>query len=589
MVKYTEEQKSIIRNKDKRVEVLACPGSGKTTVLIGKVRKLIGRGISPKKILIVSFSNKAVENIKEKLNSNSVAIRTFHAYANGIIKKRYKDLGYKQLPDVIINEAESIQLMNEAMEAKPKTIKLLSKRINGLDAKAMLAEYSHYQYKQLQLQSSNQTKPNRNASKDVLNSKMEKIFKCYKKIKIKKSKIDYVDMMPMAKKLIGNQQEDIDFEYLFVDEVQDMSASQLSFLFVLSEKIPNLMTFGDPNQAIYGFNGAANMDLSSMMTNVKSLKLTRSHRLPQPIADFAASLMNTETTKIVGYSSDIKPKLCKFPAAKGRGIYPKLLKDIYTNAGSNASVTIAVLARTKAQLREIDAAILNRGYNSVRGYIDGDVNHVFKLLKLLDKLTSRIGKEPRTNNGKVRFERLIAKSLEFPYNKEQRRTFTDCRKLALNLMSNKNLEGKYILAKNIYLKLLRVNGEPVKDVKSELERWEPISRDFSNTSDFIEHIDLIHTKPEVCLSTIHAAKGGEWDYVIVAGLVEGGIPFYKSITQEQVDEERRLLYVAATRAKKELFLVQERYKTHDKKSSFLTADVEKFVECMPKVNSGVIS
>lgn len=578
MIKFTIEQKKVINTVKKRVDVLACPGSGKTTVLIERINKLITKGVRANRILVISFSNKAVENVKEKLKRDDVIVKTFHSYANALVQAHHQDLGFIH-PPVLIAEAQSLLRMRDAMLAKPKSFKLLNQHYQGLDSKKMLKLCSQYYLSQDELIS--QIQADTNQSWEAVFRKLEIIFKYYGKQKRLDSKIEYIDMLPMAKKLVHDMQNDIDFKYLFVDEAQDMSATQAELLSVLACSVSNVMTFGDSNQAIYGFMGGKYMELSSLMNNVQKLELTYSHRLPQPIADFAVALINSnsEIHPIVGYSSNIKPKLYPFPTNGGSDIYPKLMKSIYSKTKSKQT-SIAVLARTKAQLREVDSALLNKGYHTTRVYLVEDISHVLKVIKLLNKLDSRNLLSPKSNLEKIKFEKSIAKIMDVPYCKAMRRVFSDCRKISLRLMDAKHLESKYLLGEKIYLKLVRVNQGMHKDAKVELGRWEAIARKFSNTSDFVKHIKQINSKPKITLSTIHGAKGGEWDYVIVAGIVEGSIPFYKSDTPSKVEEERRLLYVASTRAKKELFLIQEKYKQFDGKSRFITKKVEKTVEHM---------
>lgn len=578
MFKFTEEQSKVINTVKIHVEVLACPGSGKTTVLIARINNLIQTGVSAKSILVVSFSNKAVENIKERLKNDDVVVKTFHSYACTLIKANYLDLGYKHSPS-LITEAQSLSRMGIAIAAKPKSFKFVCKNYASQDHNQLLELYRLYHYSQDELK--NLIQADTDEVNEAVLRRLNNIFKYYCKQKIRDSKIEYSDMIPIAKKLVLKLKSAIGFEYLFVDEAQDMSTSQAGLLSIMASSIPNVMSFGDSNQAIYGFMGGKYVGLSSLMNDVHKLKLTYSHRLPQPVADFAVELLNNkkDATLIKGYNSKIKPKLLPFPEGGGRDVYSKLMKYIFTKSGSNKA-SIAVLARTKAQLREVDAALLNKGFHTTRAYFHHDISHVFKVIELMNVLGSYKLVNPKSNLEKIKFEKKIAKVLDFPYSKEVRRSYTDCRKISLRIMDANHLESKYQLAAKIYLKLLRANQGMYKDARIELGRWEAIARKFSTTSALVKRIKVINGKQSVTLSTIHGAKGGEWDYVIVAGIVEGCIPFYKSDTELMIEEERRLLYVASTRARKELFLVQECYKTYNQKSRFLTKRAENLVEHM---------
>jgi DNA helicase II / ATP-dependent DNA helicase PcrA len=576
--KFTEEQSKVINTVKIHVEVLACPGSGKTTVLIARINNLIQTGVSAKRILVISFSNKAVENVKQKLMNEDVVVKTFHSYANFLIKANYKGLGYKNSP-TLITEAQSLLRMGKAIAAKPNSFKFVAKHYATLDPNQLLELYRLYHYSQDELKNLIQTETD--DVNEAVFRKLNNIFKLYSKQKLGDSKIEYSDMIPLAKKLTLRKKSAIGFEYLFVDEAQDMSTSQAGLLSVMASSIPNVMSFGDSNQAIYGFMGGKYVGLSSLMNRVHKLKLTHSHRLPQPVADLAFELLNNknDVTPIKGYTSKIKPKLLPFPEGGGRDVYPNLMKYIFTKSESNTA-SIAVLARTKSQLREVDAALLNKGFHTNRAYFHHDISHVLKVIELMNVLDSNKLVKPKTNLEKIKLEKKIAKVLDFPFSKKARRSYSDCRKISLRIMDANHLESKYQLAAKIYLKLLRANQGMYKDARIELGRWEAIARKFSTTTAFVKRIKVTNAKQSITLSTIHGAKGGEWDYVIVAGIVEGCIPFYKSVTREMIEEERRLLYVASTRARKELFLVQEYYKTYNQKSSFLTKRVEKLVEQM---------
>lgn len=587
MLDFTVEQLKIINTKKHHVEVIACPGSGKTEVLKARILKLIDTGVAPERILVLSFSNQAVSTVRAKLNQDFVAQMTFHAYGSSLLNKNYQRLGYSKKPKLLTPNRQ-VTVMAQALTTKPKSLKTINKafRDAAQDIKVNSNELMDL-YLRVHGDNESVTKLAKIYEEFApylqCETAIKNIFIKYEKLKKQKGLIDYSDMVKCAKRIV-NEVGAQDYQYLFVDECQDMSKAQAQLLIALSKVIPNVMTFGDPNQAIYGFMGGQYWQLSKLMPEVVQYPLTQSFRLTQGTADFATVLINPEVGagSFKGRSPGMSPILYKCKSAQERSnkLLGVIVKVIQRN--KNRRPTIAVLARTKAQLRDFEAVLLNNSYKVDSKFRTQQLEYVEKVIALLNMLKKLDNQKPSKKLGKQKLERRILKVTKLGSKSFKPRTLAQCRRLINHIQFTPSLEGRYILARKILEKLLRSVGELSKDIRAELGRWEPIARKFDNASVLKRYIHKLQAQPSIVTSTIHGAKGGEWDYVLVLGVIDGCLPHYTAINlknnnQKRLEaEERRIFNVAVTRPRKRLYLFEEPFhhartkKTYIEPSRFLT-------------------
>lgn len=587
-VKYTAEQQKIITTQDPCVEVLACPGSGKTAVLLARISYLINSGLSPDKILVLSFSNSTVDLIKDKLIDTSVHVKTFHSFGATIVQDNYKQLGFKRRPK-LLSPMQQRETMAEVLTEKPKSHKAI---------KTAFKEFQDIEFDIIHLIEVNARAQGDYRAVSELAQMDQKflpyaqhpdavknIFIGYRKLKKQGGFIDYADMVKLAKKVLEPAASQ--YDHVLVDECQDMSDNQAELLQGLATIIPNVMTFGDPNQAIYGFMGGKYRP--DILSNRRLFHLTKSFRLTYPIAELATSLFNTSTKKpIKGRGPGNLPQLFDCANVQARS---KILVSIISNLTFEQSEvgiqpSIAVLARTKAQLRDIESVLLFEDFMVEAKYRLPQPEHVERVMALLKMIDQLADLTPTTKAEKVKLEQRILKVTKSEDENFNPRTLANCRRLIKSGQVTPSLEGRYILARKIYEKLLRASENPsLKDIRSELGRWEPIARKFDEVLAFKKHIRELQKKSPIITSTIHGAKGREWDYVLVLGVTDGSIPHYSATKLKDkfmvnlLEEERRLFYVAVTRPKKGLFIFHEPIHhapsstVYTKPSRFMTQEV----------------
>jgi DNA helicase-2/ATP-dependent DNA helicase PcrA len=255
------------------------------------------------------------------------------------------------------------------------------------------------------------------------------------------------------------------------------------------------------------------------------------------------------------------------------------------------SVDIAVLARTKAQLRDVEIALLAAGYQIQplhRTCMPAHMDTLLDLLALVEKIVIRLAEEKKINRAKLE-QRLIAVA-KLSDAEINQKVIAACRRKLMKALLSPTFEGCYIAVRKVYQKLLRASGKFKLnlDIRTELGRWEPLCNQFSNVAELRNYVLELRTRPSVTTSTIHRAKGGEWDHVLVLGLTDGCLPYYREIDRGAEDEERRLFYVSATRPRERLYFFQAPYhhsasgRTYEERSRFVTPKVRKLLDIAPK-------
>lgn len=588
IIKFTKEQRLIVRTKKKRTEVLAYAGAGKTRTLCGRIHWLFDQGITPHQILVLSFSNTAVNILVERLEER-ITVQTFHAFTHSLVRQHYRTLGLSKQPQ-LITSTQRLDLIQKAVKDSPDQLNTVNRAIGvNLSIKQEIlrldAFYTRVQGDRM-LAKSLVSDPNSEffAYRKVLKP-LSQIHRQYRKLKLAASLIDYADMLRLGRVAI-EQGNGVHYQYLFVDECQDMSREQAEMLRVLATWIPNIMVFGDPFQGVFGFAGGRYWQLSSLMDNVQMYSLTQSFRLTQRTADLASAIiapLSDTKIRLLGRKPGRKPELihCKTLQEQTQQVL-----DVVQNIGRDgkSAAGIAILARTKAQLREVEIALLNAGYPIHQRHRLPAPEHMDTLLDILTLLeTCRTRIENHKKIPPKKLERRLLRAAGLSSVSISSKVIEACRRKLCKAILSPTLEGRYIGARKIYEKLLRHHGSLTIDLRAELGRWEPLLSKFACAAALRKCLCELRKLPPITTSTIHRAKGGEWNYVLVLGITDGSIPFYREIERGELDEERRLLYVAASRPRERLFLFHTPYhhamsgRKYQEPSRFLTPDVRRLL------------
>lgn len=575
-MKPTTHQRQIVQTTRRNVEVRASPGSGKTTTLIQRIKHLMRNGTPASQILVLSFAKKSVDEFRNRLqrsleqkgNSGKKSLlqkksavgnelpttQTTHAFALSLVTRAGGGGGG------VPTSTESLVLLKEALRRcrKDASDQKLWQKLDDTTRRERLALVRELLKDSRRLKQLLKALSFAQASKQKLRDLMtapkfstglatyapialavQKRFACAKKVS---GKLDFGDMLEQAVDVLDGGAE-IPYTHVLVDEFQDGSAAQNLLLATLVKRDCQLMVFGDPEQAIYGFNGNSYTPLDQVVEDAVVMSLPESHRLHRQTAALAMAVAGKNTQKIVTMRDGDKPVL----VSSGGPIEQihAVVRDIQQllEQGVDAS-SIAVLARTNATLKTVEQSLLAMDINTARKGVACDLLHVQRVLRLV-RLVDRHARaqtpiDPDAVAHVFRKVKLTAKQ--------------DWKGRARSLQkaaSSSSLEGRYKECRDIYLKTLggvRSN----KAVHHDLNFWVAKCRDYSNALEMLDATK--HKQPVVQTMTIHTAKGGEWDYVFVVGVADGELPIFHAKSETALAEERRLLYVAVTRARNAVWL-----------------------------------
>ena len=586
-----DKQKEAVLYINGPMLVLAGAGSGKTKVLTNRIANLIDNGISPANILAITFTNKAAKEMKDRVfnlignDAYMIQISTFHSLGLKILKENYEKLGYDK-NFVVIDSDDALTVIKKIM----KDMNLSPQYYN---AKNIRNKISSAKNELMDLQSF----ANLEYDKNIV-----KVYEKYlEKLKLNNS-VDFDDLLILPIRLFREYPSVLEsyqerYKYILIDEYQDTNECQYIFSKMLAKKYKNIFVVGDNDQAIYAFRGANYKNILNFekdYPDCKTILLEENYRSTKTILNAANSVIkNNKLRKDKNlWSNNEEGELIKYIRTDGEkeeaDYVAKEIKKLISE-GVNP-VDIAVLYRTNAQSRVMEEACLKNNipykiigsfyfYNRkeikdlicylrlINNYKD-DVS----LLRVINVPKRKIGEKTIDNISNVALENNSClfdainsgKELEFKNlildlkEKCENLSLTEMVELVLDKSGIKQeLENEKSLDSEIRLE----NLEEFKSItKNYEEEYGVISLD-----DFLNEISLVSDMSEhqdgnnkVSLMTVHSVKGLEFDDVFVIGMEEGIFPHYNAInegTNSAIEEERRLCYVAITRAKKKLWLL----------------------------------
>ena len=590
-----DKQKEAVINIDGPMLVLAGAGSGKTKVLTTRVAYLIEQGVSPFNILAITFTNKAANEMKERVtnlvgnNAKMIQISTFHSFGLSIIKKHYKELGFKS-NFTILDSDDSLS-----------TIKRILKDMN-LDTKVYSPKFIRNKISSCKNELMSPGEFEKYADDEITGIAVEVYKKYQEKLRINNS-VDFDDLLMLPIILFKENPNILEyyqdrFQYILIDEYQDTNRVQYILTKMLAAKYQNICVVGDPDQSIYGFRGSNYRNILNFENDYKNTKvilLEQNYRSTKNILNVANSVIkNNKARKDKNLWTDnndgdkIKYKRCNDEKEEAHYVVKNIEKLIEDGVPKEE---IAVLYRTNAQSRTIEEALLreNIPYKVVGSfyfYNRKEIKDLISYLKLIyntddDVSLNRIINVPKRGIGTKTLSNLTllaatkgismydaidgGKELEFKNIIEQIKeesenlSLTELVDLVLDLSGmKKELENE---------KTLEAEGR-----LENLEEFKSITKNFENEygtislSEFLDEISLVSDIEEhknqtdvVTLMTVHSAKGLEFNYIFIVGFEEGIFPHSLSLyDNSEIEEERRLCYVAITRAKKKLELINSK-------------------------------
>lgn len=589
-MEFNKQQKETISSVDGNISVIASAGSGKTTALTYRIKNMVEEhGCIPSSILAVTFSKKSKDSISEKLyelNIHNVNVETFHSFALKIIISAYGSK-YK---------------VWTAKWEKEKFIQDIC--VSTLD----LCEADDVPFNDIfsfiSLQKVNMNTPNSSLLylKDMPFEKddMKKIYSLYEKEKEKNGYIEFDDFLNMANDALDIYPDILNayrnqFKYVLVDEFQDVSLSQSLLLKKINKK--NTMIVGDPLQAIYSFRGGDCkyiLDFDSEYSNVRIINLNTNYRCSSDIVKTANKLAlslpyscHKNYVESIAYNGSHKiPELRHFSDSDGESEWIAKKIASLKKAGYKYD-DIAMLSRTNAQLQNLERTLheQNISFDVVGGKLFTDLPEIKLIISYL-----RLALHENDN---VAFRYLYNKPnrwlnkkfLEEVENNSVRRNvslynamFTIDRRNwrfkngideifeVINRIQNKKYsnvsEIVHYLRERLSIDYFVTKGNQSDDGSyieqiDNLDNFEDMCQKYNTIDQLIQYLDDLNK--EACKSknqcvkllTIHKAKGMEYPVVFIIGCNQDLLPHYKS---NDIDDECRLMYVAITRAEKELYM-----------------------------------
>ena len=579
--------------------VLAGAGSGKTRVLTTRISYLVEElKVSPENILAITFTNKAAKEMKERVVQMlgsigyQIQISTFHSFGLLILKENYEKLGYKS-NFTILDSDDSLTVIKKIIkesgyDIKEYNPKAVRSKISG--AKNELVDTNEYY---------------RVAATDF-EQVVASIYKKYQDKLLINNSVDFDDLLTLPITLFKKYPEILKkyqerFKYILIDEYQDTNQAQYILTKMISAKYQNICVVGDDSQSIYSWRGANYRNILNFEKDFKdaqSILLEQNYRSTKNILEAANNViknnkMKKEKNLWTDNESGLKLKYHKAANEKEEADY--VVREIYKLLKEGIpSSSIAVLYRTNAQSRNMEEVLLkeNIPYKVVGSfyfYNRKEIKDLISYLKLIyntydDASLERVINVPKRGIGLKTIENLNNKALQngtslydaIDSGKElQFKNLIEELKLKSETTTLTELVD-IVLDKTGMKKELEAENSMEADIRLEnLEEFKTITKNFEEKNgiisleEFLSEISLVSDIEEhknnvdvITLMTVHSAKGLEFDYVFIIGLEEGIFPHNNSLFDtEELEEERRLCYVAITRAKKSLYLVNARKRT----------------------------
>lgn len=600
-----EKQLEAVKTTDGPLLVLAGAGSGKTKVLTTRIAYLIESGVEPYNILAITFTNKAAKEMKERIfklvgEVKDIQISTLHSFGLYLIKRHYNLLGYERNFTILDGDDSLVLVKNIVKEMglnsddyNPKAIR---NKISG--AKNELVDPFEYE---------------KYATTDF-EEVVCKVYKKYEERLKSNNSVDFDDLLILPIKLFSTFKDILKmyqerFKYILVDEYQDTNRVQYILVNMLAAKYKNICVVGDNDQAIYSWRGSDYRNILNFENDYPSLKsvmLEENYRSTKTILNAANDVIKNNKIrkdKNLWTKSEEGPKIRYHRASDEKDESYYVVNEIKNLLYDGVKrENIAVLYRTNAQSRNIEEAMLKENIpykviGSFYFYNRKEIKDLISYLKLIyntndDISLVRIINVPKRGIGDKTISNLSDKS--FKLNKSLydvidsgkeltfKNTIEELRELSNNVSLTELID--LILDKSGIRKDLESEKSVDAEIRlSNLEEFKSITRTYEEANDsvslgdFLEEISLVADINEhknetnvVTLMTIHSAKGLEFDYVFVIGMEEGLFPHLNSMETEDLEEERRLCYVAITRAKKKLWLVNaKRRMIYGKTDSYL--------------------
>jgi DNA helicase-2/ATP-dependent DNA helicase PcrA len=618
-----QQQLAAVTAADGPSLVIAGAGSGKTRTLIYRVAYLIDKGVDPTSILLLTFTRKAAQEMLQRAGlligarSERVAGGTFHSVANMLLRRYGRpielepgftilDRGDAEDLIALVRNQLGLNEKDKRFPRKGTIAEIFSKCENTLASleDVLLGEFAHFA--------------------EHLND-LDKLRNAYVAAKRQKQLLDYDDLLAKLRELLGaheptRQAISQNFRYILVDEYQDTNRLQADLVRKLAATHENVMAVGDDAQSIYAFRGATFrniMDFPALFPGTKVYKLEENYRSTQPILNLANEIIQSATEKYAKhlFTRKLDGPLPALVQAAGENAQSRFIAQRILELREEGVPLdeIAVLFRSSFHSFDLEIELSRRNLPFVKrgGFKFIETSHVKDLLAHLRVIENPLdavswnrllmlveGVGPKKAQDLiasfVRSEQPLAVLREV--SGRSSRPLKDlaimleeaARSTSLTPAEQVNEVYRY------YLPILKEHYDDYPKRMRDLEHLYTIAERYAGLSDFLADLALEPPDASVAdveagdrdderlvLSTIHSAKGLEWQCVFVIWVVDGRFPSaYSFMSEEELEEERRLFYVAVTRAKKHLYLTYP-INIYDKATGAILSKPSRFLDAVP--------
>ncbi|MCF6296634.1 MAG: UvrD-helicase domain-containing protein [Flavobacteriaceae bacterium] len=619
-----EVQKEAVLQKDGPMIIIAGAGSGKTRVLTYRIANLMKNGVDPFNILSLTFTNKAAREMKSRIanvvgqsEAKNLWMGTFHSVFARILRSESEKIGFPS-NFTIYDTQDSVRLLTSI-------IKELQLEKDKYKAKQILGRISQYKNSLITVRAYFKSPELLEADKMSGRPQIGKIYQEYVERCFKAGAMDFDDLLLRTNELLTRFPEVLAkyqdrFRYIMVDEYQDTNHSQYLIVRALADRYQNICVVGDDSQSIYSFRGANIQNILNFQKdydNVKIFKLEQNYRSSKVIVEAANSVIDKNKTKLdkeIWTSNDegekVKVMRTFSEGDEGRFVANSIFENKMQNQLTNDVFT--VLYRTNAQSRAIEDALRKKDikyriYGGLSFYQRKEIKDTLGYLRLLinpsdEEALKRVINYPARGIGQTTIDKLTVAANHYNKSIFEILLTLNTVDLKINTGTKIKLENFANMIRSFQIEMQTKNAfeitdtvlkktRLIKDIELEgtpeaISRVENVQELLNGIKDFIEEqkekeeeaslsyfledvalaTDFDNDKddiPRVSLMTIHLSKGLEFPYVYIVGLEENLFPSAMSMnTRSEIEEERRLFYVAITRAEKQVYLsyAQSRYR-----------------------------
>jgi DNA helicase-2/ATP-dependent DNA helicase PcrA len=651
-----ESQKRAVLQQNGPMIIIAGAGSGKTRVLTYRIAHLMNKGIDPFNILALTFTNKAAREMKERIatvvgasEAKNLWMGTFHSVFARILRSEAEKLGFPS-NFTIYDTQDALRLLTAI-------IKEMSLDKDRYKPKQVLSRISSFKNSLITVKAYYNTPELIEADTMAYRPKMGEIYAQYVERCFKAGAMDFDDLLLRTNELLTRfpavlaKYQDR-FRYILVDEYQDTNHSQYLIVRALADKFQNICVVGDDSQSIYAFRGANIQNILNFQRDyddVKIFKLEQNYRSTKNIVQAANSLIEKNKTKLDKEiwthnpeGSKIKVMRTFTESDEGRFVAMSIFDNKMNLQLKNSD--FAVLYRTNAQSRAIEDALRKKDieykiYGGLSFYQRKEIKDVLAYLRLLinpndEEALKRVINYPARGIGTTTIDKLSVAANTYKKSIFELLTQINTFSINLNAATKTKLENFATMIQHFQIEAQSKNAfeiaemvvkqtKLINDLESEgtpeaVSRVENVQELLNGIKDFIqvqqekeedqslsfflEDVALAtdfdsekkDDKPRVSLMTIHLAKGLEFPYVYIVGLEENLFPSAMSMnTRTELEEERRLFYVALTRAEKQAYLsyAETRYRWGKlidcEPSRFLEEIEEQYLEYLAPKTSAI--